>query len=115
MVPALVLLIFYFTRWPAIFRKKKWDSFLMLQAGAGIGVLMMLLHSLLDFNLHIPANLGYFAFLSAVFFHNYVPREPIRDRIANHERIREKKDVDTVRCIDIPKENMINPFTDKAI
>ena len=40
-----------------------------MQVGAGISLLLMALHSLTDFNLHIPANAIYFALLAAVFFH----------------------------------------------
>ena len=37
-----------------------------LQVGAALGVLLMALHSLVDFNLRIPANAMMFAFLSGV-------------------------------------------------
>jgi hypothetical protein len=58
--------------------------------GAGIGLFLMLLHSLVDFNLRIPANQIYFAFLAAIFFHveqheaadpaqaeRHAPRQPV--------------------------------------
>jgi hypothetical protein len=37
--------------------------------GAGVGIFLILLHGMVDFNLHIPANNIFFAFLGAVFFH----------------------------------------------
>jgi hypothetical protein len=40
-----------------------------MQVGAGIGVFAMILHTFVDFNLHIPANQIYFAFLAALFFY----------------------------------------------
>jgi len=54
-------------QWPRLMHQGRWGSFRFIQAGAGIGVLLMLMHSLVDFNLHIPANAVIFAFLTAVF------------------------------------------------
>lgn len=39
-----------------------------IQTGAGIGMLLMLLHAFVDFNFHIPANIIFFAFLAGLFF-----------------------------------------------
>jgi hypothetical protein len=39
-----------------------------MRAGAGLGMLAMLLHGLFDFNFHIPANAIYFSFLAGIFF-----------------------------------------------
>jgi hypothetical protein len=39
-----------------------------VQVGAGIGLLMMLLHSFVDYNLRMPANMVFFAFLAGIFF-----------------------------------------------
>jgi hypothetical protein len=44
-----------------------------MRISAGIGLLMMGLHGLVDFNLHIPANAVFFAFLAGVFFHQATP------------------------------------------
>ena len=46
-----------------------------MKVGAGIGILLMMLHGLTDFNLHIPANAIYFAFLAAVFFYPQIDNE----------------------------------------
>ena len=40
-----------------------------MRISAGIGLLLMGLHGLVDFNLHIPANAVFFAFLAGIFFH----------------------------------------------
>jgi O-antigen ligase len=37
------------------------DPIIMLQLGAALGVVGILVHSALDFNLHIPANAAWFA------------------------------------------------------
>lgn len=69
---ALVLLIafavFYVIKWAKLLRQHDWKTTQFIQVGAGIGVFAMILHSFLDFNLHIPANQIYFAFLAGLFF-----------------------------------------------
>ena len=66
----LGLLLLYGKRWIVIMQQKGTPStFKLVQMGAGIGLFLMLLHSLVDFNLRIPANQIYFAFLAAIFFH----------------------------------------------
>ncbi len=68
-VVILMFLVLYAMRWPALLRGVSWDTLSFMQVGAGIGLLLMGLHGLTDFNLHIPANAMYFALLAAVFFH----------------------------------------------
>lgn len=66
----LVLVFFYFyaRQWKTLWIGEKWRTFRFIQVGAGIGVLLMLLHTFIDFNLHKPANAVFFAFFLAVFF-----------------------------------------------
>lgn len=68
-VVIMMFLGLYFLRWPSLLRHANWGTFTFMQVGAGIGLLLIALHSLTDFNLHIPANAIYFALLAAVFFH----------------------------------------------
>lgn len=72
-LPALVVMVMfvvlYALRWPRLLRHAQWDTLSFMQVGAGISLFLMALHSLTDFNLHIPANAIYFALLAAVFFH----------------------------------------------
>lgn len=63
------LLAIYALRWRKLLQGHAWGTFHFIQVGAGIGILAILLHSLVDFNLRIPANQIYFAFLAALFFH----------------------------------------------
>lgn len=63
------LLLYYLKRWPQLFKRGAWSTFHFIQVGAGIGLFAIILHSLVDFNLRIPANQIYFAFLAALFFH----------------------------------------------
>jgi O-antigen ligase len=66
----LGLLFFYFKRLLELLTQSGyWSHFKFIQVGAGIGMLIIALHSLVDFNLHIPANQIYFALLAALLFH----------------------------------------------
>lgn len=60
-------LIVYFYGWLRL-RKNSWNRMRFLQVAAGLSIFAILLHSLLDFNLHTPANFVVFAFLCGVFF-----------------------------------------------
>lgn len=44
------------------------DSTNILQSGAGVGILIFLIFSLTDFNLHTPANVVFLTFLCGIFF-----------------------------------------------
>ena len=46
--------------------------------GKSIGVLLMLLHSFIDFNLHKPANAVYFAFFLAVFMRRNTQEQDLK-------------------------------------
>ncbi len=69
--PAIValFLVAYITRMIELLRAEGGRSFTLLQLGAGLGMLPMILHSLFDFALHIPSNAMWFATLAGVMFH----------------------------------------------
>jgi O-antigen ligase len=70
----LVLLALYILRWREIWpREEHWSPYSFMRISAGIGLFLIGLHGLIDFNLHIPANAVYFAFLAGVFFHPEAP------------------------------------------
>lgn len=72
LVAALILLLFLYAflrRWPQLLRDPHWDTFRFIQVGAGVGLLLLSLHGITDYNWHIPGNAVYFAFLGALFFH----------------------------------------------
>lgn len=73
---ALVFLGFYIYGWRRVWKKQEWTALRFMQLGAGISLLLLMLHSLVDFNLHIPANAIYFAFLAAVFLHRQETQAP---------------------------------------
>lgn len=111
-LPAAVLIVaslgLYFRQWLKVWRGKQDSGFYFIQIGAGIGLFLLLLHTTVDFNLHIPANAIFFAFLLGVFFH------PVKER---QRRRRKEQPVPVVeprptRPREIPPENRINPFAE---
>jgi O-antigen ligase len=113
-VPVAVLIIHYFLRWVELVRGGVSGEFETLQAAAGLSIFLMFLHSLFDFNLHIPANMGYFAFLSGVFFHvhSQSQRESSRSVESRTEFRSEKIASFAVKKRKIPEENLVNPFSE---
>ena len=64
------LLVFaYGSRMRELLRREGGRSFTLLQLGAGVGMMPMMLHSVFDFALHMPANGIWFATLAGVLFH----------------------------------------------
>jgi O-antigen ligase len=61
-------LVLYLRQWRRLLSGDQWPRFRFLQIGAGIGISLMLVHGLFDYNLRVPANLTYFAFIAAIFF-----------------------------------------------
>ncbi len=102
-----VWLLFYLRQWGRVWKRGDWTPFRFAQAGAGIGLLLLMLHSSVDYNLRVPANAVFAALLAAVFFHR-AAREPGR-----HHRSRESAERSEARVSPefvIPPENRINPF-----
>ena len=66
---AALFLAAYLGRWHALGREGATRSLDRLRMAAGLGMAAMLVHGLVDFNFHIPANAIYFSFLAGVFFH----------------------------------------------
>lgn len=100
-----VWLLFYMRQWGRVWRRGEWTPLRFAQAGAGIALLLMLLHSLADFNLRIPANAVFTALLAAVFFHRPPNEEPRRSA-----RRRETAGAGRPSAYPIPPENQLNPF-----
>lgn len=73
---ALILgfLALYCARWFSLWKRGDLGEFRYVQVGAGLGLLLMLLHETVDYNLFVPANMVYFAFLAGLYLHPY--REP---------------------------------------
>lgn len=82
----LLLLALYARQWFRMRAHTHWPIFRFAQIGAGIGLLLISLHGLVDFNWHIPANALYTAFLAAVFFHapDMRPKKPPEGHRSTH-------------------------------
>ena len=105
-----VWLLFYVRQWGRVWKRGEWTPFRFAQAGAGIALFLMMLHSLVDFNLRIPANAVFVAFLAAVFFH-HPPDDERRRSSRRREASDESKPPPTYV---IPPENQTNPFAERG-
>ncbi len=92
---ALILILaglyVFFRGWMTVWIKGRWRTFRYVQVGAGIGLFLMLLHSLVDFNLHKPANAIWFAFLLGVFLRENTEEQEIREKARKRVRTRRMK------------------------
>ena len=77
---APIVLALLFATWLARFidllRDHAGRSFTLLQLGAALGMVPMMLHSVFDFALHMPANAMWFAALAGVMLHPGAESEP---------------------------------------
>ena len=64
----LLGLAVYVRRVLFVLQGDQWRQDQYIKIGAAIGLLLILLHSFVDYNLHIPANAIYFAFLAGLLF-----------------------------------------------
>jgi len=111
-------LLLYARQWGRVWTPGGWSRARFVQVGAGIGILLLLLHSLLDYNLHIPANVAYFAFLAGIFFTEVSEgAEPARSR-SKRRRTPKLGDPPSEalapieRKPEIPPDQIENPFLD---
>jgi O-antigen ligase len=58
----------YLYQWSRVYVSGTWSRGRFLQAGAGVGLLALALHELVDYNLAIPANQAVLAVLAGIFF-----------------------------------------------
>jgi O-antigen ligase len=57
----------YLYQWTRVYVRGEWSRSRSLQAAAGVSLLLLAFHEIVDYNLAIPANQAVFAFLAAVF------------------------------------------------
>lgn len=107
----VVWLVFYLRQWGRVWKRGEWAPLRFAQAGAGIALLLMMLHTLVDFNLRIPANAVFSALLAALFFHRPIGEEqqPAR-RVSAGTDGEEVPATVPVHTYEIPPENRTNPF-----
>jgi len=106
-----VFLALYALRWPQLWTRERWSHLRYLQVGAGIGLLLLGLHGLVDFNLHIPANAIYFAFLAGLFFHRE-HEAPARQQALPERRPERRPEPAPAPQPAPAPEDLRNPFAD---
>lgn len=121
LLAALLMLFFavlYLRQWSRVWTPGAWTRMRFIQVAAGIGLLLGALHSLVEFHLHIPANLIYFAFLAGLFFSDL---SHVEERTAARRRRRRTPDLDSdTRSPSLsavprptpPPDQIRNPFLD---
>jgi len=112
LVVMVMFVMLYALRWPRLLRHAQWDTLSFMQVGAGISLFLMALHSLTDFNLHIPANAIYFALMAGVFFHRNEQNGNAARAVRQEPKpVPEKQAVSTV-ALPVPLPGGRNPFAD---
>jgi len=110
----VIFLVLYLVRWRQVWQGGEWSVFRFCQVGSGIGVLLILLHSFVDFNLRIPANMVFFAFITAVFFYNeekIQTSQPKKQKQSSLASSRQTNALpDTVRSKASERKKVVNPF-----
>ena len=101
-------LAFYVRQWGRVWKRGNWTLLRFAQAGAGIALFLMMLHSLVDCNLQIPANAVFAALLAAVFF--YRSQEEERPAQREQKKSDRSESQTPLPVYVIPPENQINPF-----
>ncbi len=107
----LLLVGLYLAQWPRVGVKSRWTRFRFLQVGAGIGIFLILIHEFVDYNLHTPANLVYFAFLAGIFFRE-TDKEEKTAGSAQSRGTRDSRATAPVQPMQPPPDQIKNPFLD---
>lgn len=115
-LPALVVMVMFLAifalRWRTVLGHAQWNALNFMQVGAGIGLVLMVLHSLTDFNLHIPANAIYFALLAAVFFHRGAQVSSAAKPVRQERRPPPVQPASASAAFPAPQTKGRNPFAD---
>jgi len=104
----VLLLGLYMVRWGKVRTREAWSRFRFLQVGAGIGIFLLLLHEFVAYNLHIPANMVYFAFLAGIFF-----RDPDQPAVSSRRHGRKRQASDSLPAV-IPDGPVVKPMEPAA-
>lgn len=102
-----IWLLFYLRQWGRVWKRGEWTPFRFAQSGAGIALLLMMLHTLGDYNLRTPANALFTAFLAGVFFHRSRHQE---EHGARPPQPSGEDSQPAPSAFAIPPENQRNPF-----
>lgn len=109
----VLVLVLYLRQWARVLRGDAWSRFRFVQVGAGLGMLLLALHSLVDYNLQIAANVVYFAFLAGLFFTDPAQEDaPRRRRRRTPDLARPDADTPAAAPGRPPPDQIPNPFLD---
>lgn len=103
--------VLYIRQCTRIYVRGEWSRRRFLQAGAGIGLLALMLHELVDYNLAMPANQVVFALLAGLFL---LPPDQVR-AVSERRRVRrtpklETEPTPTMQGLKPPPDQVDNPF-----
>lgn len=103
--------LIYIRQGTRIYTRGEWSRARFLQAGAGVGLLALMLHELVDFNLVIPANQVVFALLAGIFL---MPPDQL-EAPAKHRRRRRRTpklepEAPDFQDLKPPPDQIQNPF-----
>lgn len=115
----LLFLVLFLRQWGRVWTRDTWSRSRFVQIGAGIGILLLALHSLVDYNLHIPANIAYFAFMAGIFFSEPATEVEAAVRKRKPRRTPNLEDATEILPLPVasgattpPREQIKNPFLD---
>lgn len=103
--------VLYIRQCLRVYVRGEWSRMRFLQAGAGVGLLALILHELVDFNLFIPANQAFFALLAGVFL---MPPDQVgtpteRRRVRRTPKL-EPAPAPVMQGLTPPSDQIDNPF-----
>jgi len=110
-----LVLVLYVRQWARLRTSDEWTRSHFLQVAAGISLLLLALHELVDYNLYTPANQLVFAVLAGIFF------VPIENLSAADSRRGRKRDAPGLELASMPRpahaslvapDQIQNPFRD---
>jgi O-antigen ligase len=104
----ILLLVGYLRQWLSLARAGQRYSFRYVQFGAGIGLFLLSLHGLSDFNWHVPANALYTALLAGLFL---ARRDDAQNGKAHYDDL-PKPEPQKSFVLANPAEPVRNPFDD---
>ncbi|UHD15497.1 O-antigen ligase family protein [Thiocapsa bogorovii] len=104
----------YLYQWTRVYLRGGWPRSRFIQAGAGVGLLVLGLHEFVDYNLAIPANQAVLAFLAGVFF---IPPERLDSASEHRSKRRRTPDLEPtptprIQATGLPTDQIENPFKD---
>jgi O-antigen ligase len=104
-------LVLYVRQCLRVYVRGEWSRMRFLQAGAGVGLLALMLHELVDYNLAIPANQVFFALLAGLFL---MPPDPVkapgeRRRVRRTPKL-EPEPAPVMQGLTPPPDQIDNPF-----